>query len=912
MSLTAGTRLGPYEIVSPLGAGGMGEVYRARDTRLDRTVVLKVLPADLAGDPVFRARFDREARAISQLQHPHICTLHDVGEADGTAYFVMELVQGQTLAERLTKGALPLYEALSIAIEVADALAAAHRQGIVHRDLKPGNIMLAKAGTGSPNASHAKLLDFGLAKPTTSVAVSAASSTDETAATAASAHLTGAGTILGTLHYMAPEQVEGKDADARSDIWAFGAVLYEMLTGHVAFSGESSAAVVGAILKDRPLPLSTRRPDVSPLLEHIAQRCLEKDPEERWQGARDLHRELLWLSGNGGGRQGSSSATPGRRSRRAGIAAISVGVLVSGAAATWLITRQQSPISPAVIRSVLPPSPGEVIGSVNPDPDLAISQDGLRVAYIGMLDGQQTLFARPLESLESQPIRGLHTPRNPILSPDAEWIGYFDGTQALKKVRFSGGPAVTICRTGSPTRGASWSPNDAIVFATAAPETGLLEVSANGGTPTVLTRPDPNRGESDHIQPDVLPDGNAVLFTIVSAGAVENRAVAVLERKTGSYRTLVPGGSYPRYAASGHLLYVSNGTLQAVAFDARTLQVVGAPAPIAQHLAVKTVTGAAGLAVAQNGTLAYLLGDSDQAYSRTLAWVDREGHEDAIPAPARGYTYPRISPDGHRVAFEVRDQEFDIWVWDFDRKVLTRATFGPVFDQWPTWSPDSSRILFSDGTRILSRAADGRGDTTTIASPLRPLYPLSFTSHGHGVVALHTNAQTGADLVFVPVTDDSGAAATDDTLPLVNTGAQESNGEISPDGRWIAYESDESGRFEVYVRSFPELDHGRWQVSYEGGSMPLWSRSGRELFYRRPDGRLASVQVENGAGFKADAPRVVLDRAFFAGPGSGRTYDVSSDATRFLIIKEPPAASALQLVVVQNAFEELKTKVPVR
>ena len=547
MPLQSGTALGPYEILSPIGAGGMGEVYKARDTRLDRTVAIKVLPEHVAADPDLKQRFEREAKTISSLNHPHICTLYDIGCQDGIDFLVMEYLEGDTLAQRLEKGALPLDQALTVAIEIADALDKAHRQGITHRDLKPGNIMLTTAG--------AKLLDFGLAKlkPGHDAPVGVSAPT-------VSAGLTSEGAILGTLQYMAPEQLEGKEADARTDIFAFGALVYEMATGQRAFTGDSQASLIAAIMTGDPPRISSLEPMSPPALEQIVKTCLAKDPDERWQTAGDVGRQVKWII-EGGSQPSVAVTTPVVAAAQLGVWPRPVPLTVAAVAlvaitglAVWTAMRPGPPIPRPVTRTMLTLPPGEPLRLLNPfDTDVAISPDGTHVVYAGTRDGQPQLYVRALDQLEATALTGFSSqPRNPFLSPDGNWVGFFDGVRALQRVSIRGGPPIPIAEVIGPPRGASWGADDTIVFATGHIGTGLWRVaSGGGGEPEVLTTPDTDRGERDHLWPEILPGGQAVLFTILPQGAIENAQIAVLSLERGTYEVVLPGGSHAPLRADG-------------------------------------------------------------------------------------------------------------------------------------------------------------------------------------------------------------------------------------------------------------------------------------------------------------------------------------------------------------------------
>jgi serine/threonine-protein kinase len=624
--------LGPYEILAPIGAGGMGEVYKAKDTRLDRTVAIKVLPSHLADNPDLKQRFEREARAVSSLNHPHICTLYEFDTQDGTDFLVMEYIEGESLADRLKKGALPLDQALRHAIEIADALDKAHRQGVVHRDLKPGNIMLTKSG--------AKLLDFGLAKlkssePGQEGSVLSALPTEEKP-------LTEKGSILGTFQYMAPEQLEGKESDARTDIFAFGAVLYEMVTRKKAFEGKSQASLISAIMTANPPPISKLQSMSPRVLDHVIQRCLAKDPDRRWQTAADLMLELEWI-GEGASPAGVSEPLTARpsRSRLAWgiVAGLMVGAIVTGIT-VWNVTRpgERAPLPLPMTRFAVDLPATDQLDTVG----IALSEDGRDLVYIGTRNGVTQLYRRSLDQLEAVPIGGTEDAEYPFFSPDGKWVGFFaDGK--LKKVSLAGGPAVTLCDAGY-RFGASWGRDDVIVFAHRE-SPGLMQVPASGGAPEYITTPE--NEQSSHRWLDILPGGNAVLFTVFT-GNLANARIEVQSLETGERRLLL-NGAHPRYAPTGHIVFARVDSLWAVPFDADQLKVTGLPNPILDGVQVNS-GGLANFALAGNGSLVYVPGKT-QANNR-LVWVDREGNVTPLTEKRGRYRYPRLSPDGQRLAVQ--------------------------------------------------------------------------------------------------------------------------------------------------------------------------------------------------------------------------------------------------------------------
>ncbi len=891
MSLASGTRLGPYEILAPLGAGGMGEVYRARDTRLERSVAIKILPAQFSSDPVRKQRFEREAKTISNLNHPHICVLHDVGSQDGIDYLVMECVEGEALAKRLEKGPLPLEQVLKYGAQIADALDKAHRSGVVHRDLKPSNIMLTTTG--------AKLLDFGLAKPAaplTSVATL-------TAAVTQSSPMTEQGAIVGTFQYMSPEQVEGKELDGRSDIFSLGAVLYEMLTGQRAFPGKSQLSVASAILEKEPAPISTIKPLTPPALDHAIRRCLSKDPEERWQTARDLALELKWSAE--GGSQVTSAPTGAAKGVRArwreallwGVASLLL------AAITGLAIWNLKPSQPRLVsRTVITLPPGQRLAGLD-QPAVALSPDGTQLAYVAVQGGiTQQLYLRAMDSLEARPILGTQGAFAPFFSPDGQWLGFFAGTK-LKKISVSGGAAQTL---GDATlaHGESWSNQGTIAFSPAT-VSFLEQVSEAGGPPQPLTRLE--AGEVSHRWPEFLPGGKAFLFVAsTSSFNWTNSQVAVQALGTGERRNLIQGATHPRYASSGHLVYAQGGSLMAVPFDAERLAVRGAAVPVVENVSHSPTAGAAQYSISATGSLVYVPGGV-QADQRRLVWVARNGAEQRAAAPERAYMFPRISPDGQRVAVGTTENETQIWLYDVSREALTRFTFEGNVNLNATWTPDGKRIAFQSGKEgppnIYWQHADGSGGLERLTTSEYPHVPMSWSPDGQLLAFIEVNPSTQRDIWILRMSDRKAQ-------PFLKTRFDESVPRFSPDGRWLAYTSNESGRYEIYVQPYPGPG-GKWQISTEGGMEPAWNPNGRELFYRSGD-KMMAVDIATQPSFAAGKPRMLFLGPYERSPATSPNYDVSPDGQRFLMLKpvDTGESAPTQINVVLNWFEELKRRVP--
>ena len=887
MALTAGARLGPYEIVSPVGAGGMGEVYRARDTRLDRTVAIKVLSESLAADPIFRDRFDREARAISQLDHPHICTLYDVGEQHGTAYLVMQYLDGVTLEARLNHGALSLEQALQYAIHIADALDKAHRAGILHRDLKPGNIMLTKSG--------ATLLDFGLAKPAVGPVVAGLSKLPTT-----SPSLTAQGTILGTLQYMSPEQLEGREADSRSDIFAFGAVLYEMVTGRKAFDGKSQASVIGAIMHAEPPPISTLQRRVPPMLDHLAKTCLAKEPDERWQSSFDLKVELQGIAAALSLPGGSVAATPRRKREQFAWLMCALGI-VTALVFLALRSREAPAVAPLLKLSI--PRPEKVSASVA----TAISPDGRVVAFADETAGGM-LWIRSLDSLTARALPGTEDARYPFWSPDSRFIGFFAAGK-LKKIdvsRSEAGPPLTLCQAPD-GRGGTWNRHDEILFAPNI-EDAIYRVSAAGGAVAPVTMVDRSH-QTAHRWPDFLPDGRHFLYWVRSSSQ-ETQGVYVgsLDAAPEAHvqTRLLSSATNALYAAPGYLLFAQEGMLMARAFDASRLQFTGQPARVVSELSSSNVNRV-DFTVSANGVLAYQSGDVD----KRVVWFDRAGTQTGSVDESSDYQDPQLSPDGKRVAIvrlDPRNAAGDIWVMDVSRGTASRLTTAPSFDWRPVWSPEGQRLVFASnrkGAMSLYERPSSPGPDQGLLDTGNRLTPTDWSRDGRFVVFAQLDPTTKEDLWALPLDRDRKP------FPILRTDFNEVEGRLSPDGRWMAYTSDESGTPEVYVQRFTEGEDAsasRIRVSTSGGSNPRWRRDGRELFYISGARKLVSVAVRSGSTFEVDASQALFDVSRSTTPS--QVYTASPDGERFLVVPPAQGADRSSITVMVNWLEELNASKP--
>jgi eukaryotic-like serine/threonine-protein kinase len=901
MALHAGTRLGPYEIVDALGVGGMGEVYRARDTRLHRDVAVKTLLPAVADDPERLARFTREAQVLALLNHPNIAQIYGLEEsADGIRGLVMELAEGPTLADRLEREPrLEVRTALRIARQVAEALEAAHERGIIHRDLKPANIKIRDDGM-------VKVLDFGLAKALGPPDAALGSGRHPTSSpTITSPAMTALGMILGTAAYMSPEQAGGKVADKRSDMWSFGVVLMEMLTGRRPFEGDTISHVLAGVLKDEP-DWTTLPPDTPTPIRRLLRRCLEKDPKRRLDSAAAARLDIEdALTTPTEARSAPASRRPALLWAVAGAASIATAI----AALIWLRPGPLPPLQPS--RFAIVPPPAQMLAASVDGRSLMISRDGARLVYLA--GAPPRLMVRAIDQLEARALPGVVYAFTPFLSPDGRWVGFSSGGE-LRKISINGGASVALCRAGAGVIGASWGDDDTIVFATGDTSTGLLRVSAAGGDPTVITRPDSAAGETDHAFPSVLPGGRGVLFTVTAAGGAATGQVAVFDFKTGRSKTLIRGGTQAEYVESstgsaqgGYLIYASGGALYAVRFNLASLEVVGDPVRVVDGVMTYSA-GAANFSVSREGTLVYA--PAQPGEGRSLVWVTRQGTEEPLAAPPRAYAQPRLSPDGKRVAIATIDREIDIVIWNLTTGKLTSLTPGPEEEICPVWTHDGQRLVFSSTregvANIFWQTADGAGAPERLTTSPNQQYPSSISPDGE-LLFQESAPKTGADLMLLGMPGTDHAAR---VTALLQSSYREANGEISPDGHWLAYQSNEStNRNEIYVRPFPVADERRWPVSVGGGVKPLWARDGRELFYLN-DTSLMSVRIETTPVFSPANPTKLFDGQYFSGI-TGRTYDVSLDGKRFLMIKRAATdttATPADMVVVLNWTQELKQK----
>ncbi len=861
MRLAPSTCLGPYEILAPIGAGGMGEVYKARDTRLDRTVAVKVLPAEWAGDVQRRQRFEREARAVSALNHPHICTLYDIGNHDGIDYLVMEYVEGKPL-----KGPLPVEEALRLGVQMADALDQAHRKGVFHRDLKPGNILVNKAGV--------KLLDFGLAK-----LVRPPVEGDAETLTKA---LTAEGSIVGTLQYMAPEQLGGEEADARSDIFSFGAVLYEMLTGRRAFDGKNKASVIAAILHVDPPALSSLQPLTPPALERVVATCLAKDRDDRWQTARDLKRELEWAAAPAAEEREKIKEERGTRKVVAAWAAASGLLLAAALSLGWLWWRASSRPMQVTRFQIQPPSGTRFFPRQAP----ILTRDGRKLAFSATKDGVSRLYVQPLDTLEARVLPETEGARAAFWSPDGASLAFQSGDK-LRRIDLAGGSPRVLHDMTSGLAG-DWNADGVILFRRVMGGAVPLErIADTGGAVSPATAADKKVDETRHILPHFLTDGRRFLFFSQARVGERNRVMLasldspqpteVLKHNRNAVFTRAPEG---RFGSRGYLLTMSDRTLMAYPFDERRGAVAGGPVAVAGDVGLFSVSA--------TGTLAYLPAYDYAPFQGHLAWFDRAGKPlGDLPAAIGGF-WPELSPDGTKVAVHRpgSGKTLDIWITDLERKAAMRLTLGAGSEVGPVWSPDGKRVAFTVEGRLMEKDSSGAGNERTLSG--EEAGRIEDWSADGRFILLSPRRGTGLGLSLLPLARGGKPVA------LVPQGY---DGQLSADGRFLAYVSLESGGPEVYVRPLPPAE-GKWLISTGGGMKPRWRRDGRELFYVTPDQKMMAVEVKTGVGFQWGIPRALFQIAGHA--VRGERYAVTADGQRFLVYLEPEDQFDRPITVVEN------------
>jgi serine/threonine protein kinase/Tol biopolymer transport system component len=877
MSLIVGTKLGRYEIRAKIGEGGMGEVYRARDTKLNRDVAVKVLPAAFSADADRLRRFEQEAQAASALNHSNILAVFDFGEHGGAPYVVAELLEGETLRERMFAGALPSRTAVEYACQIAEGLSAAHLRGIVHRDLKPENIFLTQQG-------GLKILDFGLAKliaPPTGAEVQTDIPTRQVN--------TGAGATVGTVGYMSPEQVRAERVDHRSDIFSFGVVLYEMLAGKSAFRSGSAIETLNAILKDEPAELSQLNPNVPPGLERVVRRCLEKKPERRFQSASDLAFALESQSDTT--RSAPALTTvPDRRFKREHLAWLLAGVFFVAMSLLALWYFRQSPAEPRMTSFLVYPPEGSTFSSHDLPVPVAVAPDGRQLAMVVIEGGRTRIWIRRLDSLNAAPLENTEGAQNPFWSPDGRFIAFFAGGK-LKKIAATGGVPVVICEAPPTGNSGTWSAQDAILFTQNVGAEGIQRVSAAGGQVSQVTRPDRSQQEIYHFWPEFLPDGRHFIFF---AGALkrENSNLYVGSLDSDKKQLLTPASSRAVYSPPGLLLYMREGALLAQPFDLQTLRLTGESATIAEHVGNFSSTGNSYFSVSRNGeVLAYQV----PGRPSRLVWLNRSGAEVGSIGDPNNYTNPRLSPDGQKLAVNLidrKDGSTDIWICDLSRNAFARFTFESGMENGSTWSPDGRRIAYahdiSGPPSLFEKTVGASEGQPLIPSQDGPQLPLDWSPDGQFLLYRDYSAKTKSDLYILPMAGERKP------IPFANTPFSESQARFSPDGRWIAYSSSESGKAEVYARRFPG-EGERFQISNGGGTYPRWRGDGRELFYLSsdPDQTLMSVLVSTGETFTAGTPTAL----FKIENRNGLDFDAARDGQRFVLNTRAGAPSAPLTVI---------------
>ncbi len=904
MTLSTGSKLSHYEISSLLGKGGMGEVYQAKDQKLGRDVAIKILPEEFARDADRVARFQREAKLLASLNHPNIASIYGLEESDGAHFLVLELVEGDTLSDRIKAGPIPVEESLKLALQIAEALEAAHERGVIHRDLKPSNIKVTPDG-------KIKVLDFGLAKAFAGDQEEMILSDSPTLSVAA----TQRGVILGTAAYMSPEQAKGKSIDKRTDIWAFGCVLYEMLTGRSMFAAEDVSQTLARVLEREP-DFSLLPQNLHPKIIEMLERCLEKDARNRYGSISDARVDIKKVLADPRGVlvQRITGVEPRRKLRNTllWIAAIILAAIIAGVA-VWKL--KPTELNQVMRFDYYLPEGQEF---TNPGRSLlAVSPDGTKIVYTA----NRQIYQRNVNELTAKPIEGtaeIQGSLTPFISPDGQWVGYYSTTDGqLKKISVSGGAPVKLCNASAPPYGVTWGTDDRIFFGTSA---GIMSVSASGGTAKLLI--EIKEDEQVH-GPQALPRGEWVLFTIAKPSKTirwDEAQIVVQSLETDERKVLVSGGSDARYVPTGHLVYALGNVLFAVAFDIDSMEVIGGAIPIVEGIQRSRgrVTGTANYGFSDAGMLAYVVRTTSSQGREKLVWVNLEGKEEAIAAPLNNYNVPQISPDGIRIAFDVDSGEnIDIWIWDLVRETMTRLTTNESVDGVPLWTPDGERIVFTslrDGNfGIYWKAADGTGQVEPLLGgvPDRRIFPAAFSGDGKIILLSEAGSASSFDIGIL-----SMEAEPEHEL-LLHENHGETQPRISPDGQWIAYMSDESGQYEVYVRPFPDVNKRKLQVSTSGGTEPKWSRDGKKLFYRSGEAIMA-VSVKTEPTFQLEAPEILFRIVLAYAEDLHTSWDVSPDGKRFLMIKEATDVAVTEagisrprINIVLNWLEELKERVPV-
>jgi Tol biopolymer transport system component len=903
MAILSGTKLGSYEILVQIGAGGMGEVYQAHDTKLGRDVAIKVLPEAFAHDPERLSRFQREAKMLAALNHPNIATIYGIEQSGDTSYLVMELVSGETLQERVRRdGAVPVEEALAIAKQIAEALEAAHEKGIIHRDLKPANVKVTPEG-------EVKVLDFGLAKAFAGDAASEDMSNSPTLSRAATMQ----GVILGTAAYMSPEQARGKAVDKRTDIWAFGCVLYELLTGKQTFHGEDVTDILAAVVRAEPdwTALPAR---ISPSIRVLLQRCLRKDRRQRTPDAATIRIEIedaIAAPKDPGATQAAPSARGWREQVAWGVAAAFALIAIAFAIGF-------------VMRAPKPPQPMRLSAEIGVDaslytalgPATIFSPDGTRLAFVvAGSDQQGRLYVRSLDQLQASALSGTEGASYPFFSPDGQWIGFF-AEGKLKKISVQGGAVVTLCDSLN-GRGGSWGDDGTIVFAPDA-LAALSKVSSAGGTPQPLTTLDTASDEVTQRAPQVLPEGKAVLFTSSARrNSYEDASIVVYSMGSGKRNTVQRGGYLARYLPSGHIVYMHEGTLFAVPFDLKRLEVTGQPTPILEGILANPGNGGAQFSFSETGNLVYVAGRGG-LQNVSLYWMDKEGKFAPLRETPASYFNPAFSPDGKRLALGINDgKRADIWADEWERNTLTRLTFDGEANEFPVWTPDGQKIVYSSQEKggafnLWWTPADGAGNPQRLTESKYLQLAGSWRPDGKILAFEQLNPSTNFDIMTLSVEgNDKSGWKPGEPKPFVNSSFSERGPAFSPDGRWLAYQSNESGNYEVYVRPFPGPG-GKWQVSTGGGVIPKWSHNGKELFYRTVDSKIMEVTyTASGDSFRIGKPQLWSPGQFTDRGANNGNFDPHPDGKRFAVLKVPGTAqdaTVNKVSFVFNFFDEVRRR----
>ncbi len=879
-----GQTISHYKILEKIGEGGMGVVYKAEDAKLKRTVALKFLPKELTRDKEAKQRFIQEAQAAAALDHPHICTVHEINEAEGQTFIAMAYIKGKSLKDKIAKGPLEIEEAVNIVTQVADGLKEAHERGIVHRDIKPANIMLTEKG-------QAKIMDFGIAKLEWG------------------ADLTKTATIMGTVAYMSPEQTSGKTVDHRTDIWSLGCILYEMLTGECPFRSSHDQAVIYSILNDEPEPLTTLRPSLPLGLEWIVNKALAKSPDERYQHVDEIPVDLKTMMAKPIPLSKVSAVTTERidaplprKWKRTIPWLLCVFLTIIAGLTLWSPWRRSLEKSPSPTRFTvnLPLTAPLWLTQVVQQPSVTISPDGSKVVFVATKEGIKHLNLRDLNQFDANPLPGTDDARSPFFSPDGEWVAFLTGS-TMKKVSLSSGAVVTICDVLPDVSTAGcWDSDDNIYFSEA-PGGGLSKVSASGGTPVQITKPDHKREEAGHWYPEVLPGGAALLF-VIRKGSWSDTRIAALSLKTGEWHTLVEGGTRPHYLSTGHLVYAQSGMLLAAPFDLDQLKITNPPVRVLEGVITRS---GAEFSLSRDGSLAFIPGTSGWPKS-TLYWVDRQGNTQPLPLEPLTYSVPRLSPDGRIFAIDIISQEKgnrDIWVCDLTRYSRTRLTYNPITDTQSVWSPDGKYLAFAAGSKILDapelvwKPADGSGETERLCEMDNAQFPSGFSPDGRNLLFTDEHPETKLDIWTLTMDGDELKPR-----PVVKTPFNETAAVFSPDGRWVAYQADESGRFEIYVRPFDGTG-SKYQISTEGGTEPVWAPDGRELFFRNGD-KMMVVNINLHPEFNVSKPNLLF-KGWYSTNRIAANYDISPDGQKFLMIRGEQTA-VTEIKVILNWAEELK------